>query len=118
MCPSSSQEDKEVFSEGQGSSLLHPPPPAITHFQAHIPWGWVLPFPPARVPCCPQAQQGERSADPGAVGAAVQNLEGGAGFTHDSPTPPPPAMYTGSTLEMTKPFISSHLVPTETHFTN
>lgn len=62
MRPSSSQEDKEIFSEGQGSSL--PPPPASRP---------TSPFSPGLVPWCPRAvspfasvAEGRNPSGPGA----------------------------------------------------
>lgn len=66
MCPSSPQEDKEVISEGEGSSL---PTSAL---QGPHPLGWVPCFPPSLQSWVPGGQQDYRERDqlPGAVGGS------------------------------------------------
>lgn len=70
MCPSSPQEDKEVISEGEGSSL------PLSSLQGPCPLGWVpCCFPPSLqswVPCGQRGYQGGGSSGLGWAGGSAE----------------------------------------------
>lgn len=113
MCPSSPQEDKEVISEGEGSSL---PPSSCLHPR---PWaGYLIALPCPSDPGCPVASRTTRKRDQltwGGQGQLCVTLKDGQGL-HSIGRPTP--TYTSGIVEITKLFRSSCLIPTEACLTS